>query len=596
MRYFGRYWIWFASGSVFLVATSVLGLMIPRQLGAAVELLRVASEAGAPVDMAAIGSLAWLVVALAVGACVARIVSRVLIFYAGRLIEYDVRNELFGSLTRLDPAWYQRQSTGDLTSRIINDVNNVRVLYGFSTLNLVNTAVTYTVVLSLMFSVSPRLTWLSLAPYPIIILTMRLFTRALYLRTHAAQERLSDISTHAQEAIAGVAVVRAFGMERVISERFRAAGDRYVDANLRLAVVRGALFPFVASIGSIGGLIILYAGGRMVIGASITLGEFVEFSAYITALAWPTAGLGWALTVWQRGTASFDRLMHILATRPAVADGEDTLAPARLHDDAFRQPVTFEDVGLVWEDGTEALRGVTLTLPAGSVTAVVGRTGAGKSSLVSLLARLRDPTSGVIRVGDVPLTRFPLRRLRASIGYVPQDPLLFSRSIRENIRFGELARQHDARGENGERAGAGRLRLEDATRIAHLDEAVTSFADGLETLVGERGVTLSGGQKQRVTIARAVLLDPDILVLDDALSSVDTETERTILEELLTIMEGRTTVLVTHRFNALHLVDQVVVLDEGQVVEQGTHHELLARGGVYAQMVERQQLEEALSA
>lgn len=588
--YFGRYKWWFGIGAIFLVATSLLSLWIPRQLGGAVSVITESMDTGMPVDVARVKHFAWMIALLALASGVTRIFSRILIFFAGRLIEFDVRNELFAKLTVLDADWYQQQSTGDLISRIINDVNNVRLMYGFSTLNLVNTVVTYATVLTFMFAVSPTMTWLSLAPYPFIILTMSLFTRALYVRTQESQEQLAVVSAHAQEALSGVQVVRSFAIEEEMNQRFERASDEYARRNVRLAIVRGMLFPFVASIGSLGGLIILWFGGRSVIQGGISVGEFVEFSAYITALAWPTAGLGWTLSIWQRGIASFDRISLILQTTPAVEcpTADEVYAAASRTGPRLTSDITFDNVSLKWATDDAGLKNISTVIPGGGLTAIVGRTGSGKTTLVELLTRLRDPSEGEIRIGDTPIQKIPLRTLRSSIGFVPQDPLLFSRSVGDNIELGRLAR---------EEFGAdwtSSVTLDDAIRIANLEDAMEGFEDGLDTLVGERGITLSGGQKQRVTIARAVLLDPDILVLDDALASVDTRTERTILQELLQIMEGRTTLLVTHRFNALSLADNILVLDEGRLVEQGTHEELIRLGGVYAGMVERQQLEEEL--
>lgn len=594
LRYFGRYWWLFAIGAVFLVSTNVLALLIPRQIGNAIQTLRDATGGDVSLVVGDIKPFVVTIILLAIGAGVSRIISRLLIFYAGRYIERDIRNELFTKLTELSVAFFEKQSTGDLVSRIINDVNNVRVLFGFSTLNVVNTIVTFTVVLTLMFSVSPELSWYSLAPYPVIMLMMSLWTSALYTRTQEAQEQLAVVSTHSQEALAGVSVVKAFSMQPAITRRFRAASDDYVDINLKLAMVRGSLFPFVASIGNIGALIVLWFGGKQVIGDEIDLGTFVEFSGYITALAWPTAGLGWALTVWQRGTASFDRLSHILGRTPSIRDEEargGRSSTVGLRGETLRGDIVFEHVTMRHDDDTVALDDVTLTIPGGETVAFVGRTGSGKSTVVDLLARLRDPTSGLISISGRDLRDIPVRELRASMGLVPQDPFLFSRSVRDNIRLGVLAREKHA---DDDYQGLGKLDVRDATRIAHLGDALDSFEEGIDTLVGERGITLSGGQKQRVTIARALILDPDILILDDALSSVDTQTERQILSEFADVMKDRTTVLITHRFSALELVDRIFVLDDGALAESGNHTELMQLGGFYADMVERQRIEEEL--
>lgn len=589
--YFHRYRWHFLLGGALLLATTWTALSIPRQLGGAVGLMREGMAEGGVIDVAQVRTFAVTIAILAVVACVVRILSRVTIFFAGRLIEYDVRNELFEKLTQLEADWHHQQSTGDLVSRIINDVNNVRAMYGFGALSFVNTGMTYILVLSFMFAVSPAMTLLSLAPYPFIIMGMRLFTRALFVRTQESQAQLSEISSQAQEALAGVQVVRSFAIEEMMNERFIDASDEYVRRNLRLAVVRGGLDPFIASIGSIGGLIVLWFGGQFVISDTLTIGEYVEFSAYITALAWPTASLGFSISIWQRGVASFDRLMLIMGTEPSVVSPTPEVAARHPRDEHKRLTgdIVFDRVGLDWEDGTKALDNISATFEAGSITAIVGRTGAGKSTLVDLIARLRDPSTGEIRIGGRPLRAIPLDELRGAIGFVPQEPFLFSRSVRANIELGKLALEEDGG------TSRSQISLEDAVRISNLDEAIEGFEEGLDTLVGERGITLSGGQKQRVTIARALLLDPDILILDDALASVDTRTEHAIMEELSKVMAGRTTILVTHRFNALSIADKILVMDDGHIVEEGTYEALLERGGVFAEMAERQRLQEELT-
>ncbi|MBH25850.1 MAG: ABC transporter ATP-binding protein [Myxococcales bacterium] len=585
----------FLIGAVFLVATNVLALQIPSLIGGTIQHLRDAESAGAAANFDLIqGNVLWIVL-LAVGAAGARILSRIFVFNGGRQVEYVLRNQIFAHLTRLETAFYERSATGDLVSRTINDVNYVRVLFGLGSLHIVNTAVAYLIILTLMMQVSPKLTLWSLAPYPLFLIVMRLFARALYTRTQRVQAQLSDISSQAQENLSGMSVVKAFAIQPEASAQFREASDAYLDANMSLALVRGAMLPYMGSIGAIGTLIVLGFGGSLVVEAEITLGEFVEFSAYIVRLAWPTMALGWVIALWQRGMAGFDRLCHVLDTEPSVADPPLGRARAlELDGPGPRGEIAFEDVSLTYEDGTVALDRVNLTIAAGSTVAIVGRTGAGKSSLVQLVPRLRDPSEGTVRVDGVPIQELTLDTLRGAIGYAPQTPFLFSTTIEENIRFGLLAREASAATRGEQRAGEG-LSLEDAVRIAGLTDDIPAFPQGLETMVGERGITLSGGQKQRVTIARALLLDPTILILDDSLASVDTRTERRILDELSRIMRGRTSILVTHRFNALELVDEVIVLEDGRVVERGPHRELIGEGGVYAEMVERQRLEEELN-
>lgn len=574
-RYFKRGAPLFGLGALFLLVTNYLTLRIPKEIGAAVDHLRQAHQAQ-DIDAGVLTWSAATIALLAAGAALSRVFSRVFPFNAARNIEYELRNDLYEHLLRMSPGWFQRQATGDLVSRVTNDVTQVRLLYGIGVLHIVNTVVAYAMVLVLMFQVSPRLTLYSLLPYPLLLATMRLFTQAVYKRTHVAQEALSDISAHAQENLSGAAVIRAFGVEQQQIAHFTTLSHRYQERNLSLARARGGMIPYMGMVSGVGMLLVLGFGGYAVIDQSLTLGEYVEFSGYIVTLTWPTIAMGWVLSVWNRGTAAFDRITEIQASQPEV-----TSPPGALQLERGSRDIVFEGVSLAYPDGTQALEDIHLRIKAGSRVALVGRTGSGKSTLVKLIARLRDPSQGRLLLGDTDLRQIDLPSLRSWLGFVPQDPFLFSLTARENIRFGLQQEQAQTR-----------LSLEDALRIAHLEDDVEALHDGLDTVIGERGVTLSGGQKQRMTLARAVLLDPQVLILDDALASVDTATERQILEELDQLMQGRTSIMVTHRFNALELFDEILVLDEGRLVERGTQRELLQRGGVYAQMHRRQMSEE----
>ena len=579
-RYFAQVKHLFLIGVVFLLGTNLLALRIPREVGGAIEHLKQAASLSA-IDVRVVEGHALTIAMLAVGAGLARILSRIFIFNAARAIEYNIRGALFSHLTLMDTGWFQRASTGDLVSRITNDVTYVRVFYGFGTLHIVNTTMAVLIVLGLMLGVSWELTIYALMPYPIILLTMRLFTRAIYTRTQATQAQLGEVSARAQENLSGMAVIKAFGRESQEIETFKAASDDYLVKNMALARVRGALGPYMGSVAGIGTLVVLWLGGNEVIAGHMTLGAYVEFSSYVVILSWPTVAMGWVLSVWQRGLAGFDRLLEILRAVPTVREVDDPIPLQDAHGQVNLGDIVIRGVSLTYEDGTQALKDINLRIKAGSRVAVVGRTGSGKSTLVHMLPRLRDPTTGTIEIGGRPLDQVALGELRRQIGYVSQDPFLFSMTVKENVLIGTHGR-----------AQAGGLSLDEAMDIAHMSGDLGALPDGLETLVGERGITLSGGQKQRLTIARAVLTDPRLLILDDALSSVDTATERQILEALDKIMAGRTTLMVTHRFNALSLFDDIVVLDQGRIIERGTHDALIDKGGLYCRLYQQQMAEE----
>jgi len=608
--YFLRYKWWFLLGAGFLILTNLQKLTIPVYIGHAVDLMRNAS--GSDEIAAARPKLVWsgiIIIGLAAGAALARILSRITIFNPGRYIEYDLRNDLYQKLTELTPAFFEPASTGDVTSRVTNDVKRVRVFYALTFLHVVNTGVAYAIGIWRMARVDWTLTLICLAPYPFLLAAILWVGQVLFHKEKVVQAQLSDISSKVQENLGGMSVVKSYTMEDREIEDFEDLNDDFFDKNLDLAVAKGGLNSLVMLVTGVGTVMLLIAGTGRVINGSLKLGEFVELNGYVVALAFPTIAMGWVFSIWHRGRAAFDRIIQILAREPELqdppADERTDLPP--LDGGEARGRIEVRDLDFGYDDDEPILEEIDLTIPAGSTVAFVGKTGSGKSTLVKLLTRMYDPDTGTIRIDETPIDRVRMRRLRSEIGFVPQDPLLFSMTLRQNIRFGLDALEYDpsidrtaptgsllAGGQSPDQQLDQEGRIEQAVDVAGLRPDVESFADGLETIVGERGVTLSGGQKQRVTLARALLVDPRILILDDALSSVDTQTEQVILDHLEHVMEDRTSIILTHRFNALDRVDQIYVLDEGRIVERGTHAELLESGGVYAEMYRRQQVEQEL--
>lgn len=614
--YFRKYLHWFIAGAVFLLATNLLGLAIPIYIGRAVQLMRDAidttgglSQAFEAVRSNLIG-IAGIIALLAVGGGITRIFSRILIFNASRYIEFDLRNDIYDKLGALGQHFFGQVSTGDITSRSANDVSFVRVFYAISFLHIINTGLAYTIALNQMLRINWTLTLVCLIPYPLILWVLRYLVHAVFRQTKVVQEQMSDLSTKVQENLGGVQVVKAYALEEREIASYKVMNESFYHKNMRLAVLRGGMDTLMMLVAGVGTLAVLIVGANMVVTGKMQLGEFVEFNSYVVALAFPTVAMGWVFSVWNRGLAAFERILEILQLTPKIREpkaDERRELPA-MEPGVSSGEVLLENIDFCYPDAPDVpvLHDINLHIPAGSSVAIVGRTGSGKTTLVKLIARLYDPTRGQIRIDGEPLDKLALRLSRSEIGFVPQEPFLFSMTIGQNVRFGLDSLEFDPSIQRpapqrplllgDERAQISQAeRIEQAVEVAGLAPDLAGFPDGLDTLVGERGVTLSGGQKQRVTIARALVVDPRILILDDALSAVDTKTEGVILDHLDNIMKDRTTIILTHRFNALSRVDKIFVLDEGRIVEEGSHLELLAARGVYYEMCERQRLEESLA-
>jgi ATP-binding cassette subfamily B protein len=572
--YLGRYRTRYVAGGACLLATASLAMAVPYLLKRAIDAIGRgdgASEAG---------FFAAAIALVAVVQAVARTWSRSLIFNVGRDVEYDLRNDLFSHLLRLPASYYQRHQTGDLMSRLINDVTAIRMLLGVGILNLINTPIYYAYGVTIMFALDPPLTLLSLLPFPVLVVLVKRVSRVLMEQTLRVQGGLATLSAAAQENVSGIHVVKAYGVEDVAVASFARLNDEFTRQSLELARVRGRLMPIMRFGSGVGTMMVLWYGGLQVIGGSLGLGDLVAFIGYLNLLAWPTMAMGWMLSVVQRGRAAMARLEEIFAVEPEIRDRPGAARPA-----AVRGRVEFRNVSFSYPErgnGHPALSEVSFTVEPGEKLAIVGRTGAGKSTLVGLLPRLFDVAAGAILIDGRDVRDLPLAELRASIGFVPQDPFLFSTTIADNIAFGV--------------DGASGAEVRRAAEIAGVAADIEAFPHGYRTVVGERGLTLSGGQKQRLTLARAVATAPRILVLDDALSSVDTRTEREILDELAAVMTGRTSFLIAHRVSTILQADRILVLDDGRVVELGDHATLLARDGVYAELFREQQLQEEIAA
>ena len=554
----GLRWRYFA-GSILLLLTNGCALLIPWLLKVAVDGLQQPAAARFSAAQAAL-----LIALAAVCYAVVRIFSRTVILHAARLLEFRIREALFGHLMLLDPGFFTRERTGDILSRFSNDLTNLRMLTGFGAMSVLNTVIIYLAALWLMVDINPWLTVTAVAPLPLMVLAVRSMSGRIFDVSRQAQEELARLSSLTEESVGAIRLVKSYCREHAVYTQFQRVSDSCLTKNLELARLRGLVMPIMSMAAGAGTLAVLYLGGSQVIRGQISLGSFVAFSGYLALLAWPTAALGWILSLIQRGAASMARLNELLQETPAVGE-----VPGAVKISSIGQGLELRNLCFSYGE-RQVLHNLSFRIAAGERIGITGTVGSGKSTLLRLIPRLLPVGEGMLFIDGHDVTTVSLAGLRRLIGYLPQEATLFSRSIAENMAYG----------------GAGNS--EQAASRAGLNSDLAGFQDGLQTVVGERGVTLSGGQRQRVALARALMREPDLLLLDDPLASVDAGREDEILKELSVSWQNRTVLLVSQRLSAFRDCHRVLVLDEGRIIEQGSPQELLRRGGQYAELARLQ--------
>ncbi|HUZ05575.1 MAG TPA: ABC transporter ATP-binding protein [Acidobacteriaceae bacterium] len=569
--YMRRYYRGYVAGALCVICSNALWILFPQIIRNAInDLTHHLTRQGILID-------ALLLVALAVSKGIFLYLTRWILIGISRDIEYDLRNDLLLSLERQSLSYFQEHRTGDIMARTTNDLNAVRMLLGPAIMYSANTVLFTIGALFFMLRISPWLTLLAFAPLPAASILVQYFGRRIHERFERIQAMFSDISAQVQENISGVRLIRAFAQEQAEIRSFERSNKEYIRRSLLLVRLMGMLWPTLEFLLGLSLVVVLWVGGHEVLSGRISVGAFVAFNTYMLMLTWPVIALGWVINIVQRGTASMTRIHEILVAEPTIFDAADAGDSTEI-----RGEIEFRNLSFAHAEGQPAvLHNINLKIPAGSSLAIVGPTGSGKTTLVRLIPRLFDVERGMLLLDGRPVQEYKLATLRQAIGFVPQETFLFSETIQENIAFG--------------RPDATEEQVLEAARIASIGDEILEFPRGFATMVGERGITLSGGQKQRTAIARALVREPAILILDDALASVDTYTEERILQSLAAVLRGRTTIFISHRISTVRSADQIAVLVDGQIAELGSHEELVARNGHYARLFEKQMLEEELS-
>ena len=570
LKKYRRSYVW---GGICILLMNAASVLVAPIIGRAIDDMR---RAG--ISLHKIGALALLLLLVSGTKAIFQFLIRWGLIGISREIEFDLRNDLFKHLEGLSHSFYQRTRTGDIMAKATNDLNAVRMLLGPGFMYTANTMVFTAFALGFMLHISHRLTFYAFLPLPVVSVLIQYFGRRIHERFERIQAMFSEISARAQENFSGVRIIRAYAQEEAEIASFETANREYIARSLKLVRLMGMLWPTLETMLGLAIVLVLWLGGREVLFGHISVGDFTEFNLFMVQLTWPVIALGWVINIFQRGTASLGRISQLMEEKPEIVDAPNVHAPTS--DQQLTGDIEFRNLQFSY-DGTPVLHDINLRIPAGSSLAIVGPTGSGKTTLVSLIPRIYDVEPGMVLIDGKSVREYPLAFLRRNIGFVPQETFLFGETIRENIAFGVPdATDQDVRW---------------AAEAANIATEIEDFPEQYKTIVGERGITLSGGQKQRTAIARALIRNPRILVLDDALSSVDTQTEDKILNHLREVMQGRTTIFISHRVSTVRNADRIAVLHSGRIVELGTHEELIARNGYYSDLYNKQLLEEELA-